>query len=184
MKRIIALTGPKGVGKTTFAKKVQSETKVLGTIEILSFAGPLKAMLRTLLPPEAYTPEGKEDLRYGLCGKTPRHLMQTLGTEWGRNLIGEDVWVEAVRNQILTSDADTIIIDDLRFQNEAEMVRALGGEVWSVSRGGIDYSGEHASESPIPNSLVSGAIRLGKDAHTGKKNADWVPGIDRDGARG
>ena len=162
MKRLIALTGPKGVGKTTFAKRIQQESKVLGAVEVLSFAGPLKSMLRGLLRPEAYTPEGKENPKYGFCGKTPRHMMQTLGTDWGRKLIGEDVWVEIVRGQIDASDADTVLIDDLRFENEARMVLDYGGGVWRVEREGIKYSLEHASEVPIPCDLVSGVIRLGR----------------------
>ena len=27
-------------------------------------------------------------------GKTPRYLMQTLGTEWGRMMVDGDLWVE------------------------------------------------------------------------------------------
>ena len=162
--RIIALTGPKGVGKTTFSQRLKEESKVLGRIEILRFAGPLKEMLSKagILPPQAFTPEGKEDPRYGLCGKTPRWVMQTLGTEWGRQLIGENIWVEVVSNQIDRTTADTVLIDDLRFENEARMVLDRGGEIWRVEREGIKYSGEHASETPIPCDLVSGVIRLGR----------------------
>lgn len=159
--KLIAFTGPKGCGKSTFAKMVVNHSKVLpGPREILSFAGPLKAMLRAILPPEAYTPEGKEDVRYGMCGRTPRYLMQTLGTEWGRRMVGEDVWVEAVRHQILGSGAQTILIDDLRFNNEAEMVMDLGGEVWSIHRDGISWGGGHESESGIDPCLLSGTLPI------------------------
>jgi hypothetical protein len=170
MKKLIALTGPKGVGKSTFARRIQAETTVLPRdIQIVSFAGPLKRMLFAILPAEAFFPEGKEDPKFGLCGKTPRFLMQTLGTEWGRQIIGEDVWVEAVKSQILASSAQTILIDDLRFPNEAEMVKEMGGEVWVVKRPfhtKTDHGSEHASEKGIPTQLIDGVVTVGGEHDT------------------
>ena len=65
-----------------------------------------------------------------LSGVTGRSLLQSLGTEWGRNIVGQDIWVQAMEQKFQSSYAPLRIIDDLRFENEAHMVRRLGGEVW------------------------------------------------------
>src|SRR3546814_7787118 len=56
--------------------------------------------------------------------------METRGTEWGRGMISQDVWANAVEARILNlwarSDA-AIVIDDLRFPNDWAMLRRLGG---------------------------------------------------------
>lgn len=56
-------------------------------------------------------------------------LLQYLGTEWGRNNYGEDVWVNALETTCLSlaDKHDYIIIDDVRFENEAESIRRMGG---------------------------------------------------------
>ena len=62
----------------------------------LPFAAPLKAMFAAL----GIAPAPRDDPRVWretphplLCGRTPRQALQTLGTEWGRDCIGDDVWV-------------------------------------------------------------------------------------------
>lgn len=83
-----------------------------------------------------------------LGGKTPRHAMITLGTEWGRDLIDPDIWVNALRKLILESKHDKFVIEDLRFDNEVELVRSLGGLVLGISRTGqIEPSKGHRSEA-------------------------------------
>ena len=158
--KIIGLTGPKGSGKSHIAKQLTKDRGV-----ILSFAGPIKAMLAqaNILPPEAFLPEHKENPALGRCGKTPRYLMQTLGTEWGRQIIGEDIWVETVVSQIhcLRNSEEPpkiVVIDDLRFGNEAKAIVNLGGSVHRVIRPGFDYTHEHASEQPVPEQFLSGEI--------------------------
>lgn len=159
-KKILALTGPKGVGKSTFAKQLVKYNRNFYGAAILPFAGPLKNMLQLILPPEAFTAEGKEDTALGLCGKSPRYLMQTLGTEWGRKTIGEDIWVEAMRRSIATANAKVVIIDDLRFANEAELVQELDGVIYRVTRSGVEYTDSHASEVPLSSEYLDGSIDL------------------------
>lgn len=154
------MTGPKGVGKSTLAAMMSENEAIPNPIEILSFATPLKRMAASILPPEAFTPEGKEDPKFGICGKTPRHILQTLGTDWGRMMVGSNIWVEAMRNRILASDAPVVIIDDLRFENEWALVKELGGIVIRLERKGIAYTGEHASEQPIPPHMIDCVLDL------------------------
>jgi energy-coupling factor transporter ATP-binding protein EcfA2 len=152
--KLIALTGPKGSGKSTFAKLANKYANG----EIYSFASPLKEMLRLILPPEAFTPDGKEEPTLGLCGKSPRYLMQTHGTEWGRKTIGEDIWVEAMRRRIASSSAKTIIIDDLRFENEANLVIDLNGKILMMARPDFVWSNEHPSERGLDCSYIDMVI--------------------------
>jgi GTPase SAR1 family protein len=158
--KIIALTGPKGVGKTSFCNALLLNPSIEQPSEVLSFAGPLKDMAKAILPPEAFTHEGKENPDLGLCGVKPRVIMQTIGTDWGRKMIHQDIWVDAMRKRIERSHSPTILIDDLRFENEWQLVKSLGGTVISLERGGVEYTREHASEFPIDPHLIDLVINL------------------------
>jgi hypothetical protein len=91
-------------------------------------------MLRTLgVPHENLYGDKKEEPLSLLCGKSAREAMQTLGTEWGRDLIGRDLWMNAwereYREMSLSHD---VVCDDSRFQNETALILHLGGEVWMI----------------------------------------------------
>lgn len=78
-----------------------------------------------------------------LNGHTPRYAMQTIGTEWGRGIIGDSLWVNAWRS---TLPKGNIVVDDVRFENEADAVRELGGVVVRIVRGDTISVGDHESE--------------------------------------
>src|SRR5690606_16174346 len=65
---------------------------------------------------------------------------------------GRDVWVQNMRRRIASErerHAQTyIIIDDVRFENEAELIREMGGCVIRVSRSKHDEHGIYADEDP------------------------------------
>ena len=160
--RLVALTGPKHCGKSTVATAVLDAAHPLLTgpnpfVARHRFAGPLKAMLRTLGLTEAQIDGDEKELPCALLGgKTPREAMITLGTEWGRTLIGEDLWVNAI---MLRVDADLVagklvVIDDLRFDNEAIAIRKRGGLIIKLERPGISYTGEHASEMGVSGCYI------------------------------
>jgi hypothetical protein len=82
-----------------------------------------------------------------LCGKTPRHAMQTLGTQWGRDCIGKDFWLNLWGQRALQTlrDGGRVVVDDCRFPNEAQLIRRVGGDIYKIDgRGGI--AGDHVSE--------------------------------------
>jgi energy-coupling factor transporter ATP-binding protein EcfA2 len=124
---------------------------------VLPLAGPLKSMLRTLGVPEIHltgTLADKEVPLDLLCGRTARHAMQTLGTEWGRECIHPELWLRAWRyaaEQVTSAGGcpSLIIIDDLRFDNEAAYLRGLGAIIVRLFRAGIHYEQGHASERPV-----------------------------------
>jgi len=154
--RIIAFAGPAGVGKSTAARYLTTEPR-LGNVTVLSFATPMKKMVSTILPlgMGAFTQENKNDPAHGLCGKSPRYLLEAIGTEWGKELIGQEIWLEIVANQIHTGGADTYVIDDLRTDQEARYIHELGGMVIELSRAGVDYDRTHVTSSPISQDLVT-----------------------------
>lgn len=141
---VVALSGVAGSGKSTAAQylvDIQGYTRV-------RFAGPLKAMMTALgFTKDDTDGEAKDRPHDLLCGKTRRHAMQTLGTEWGRRCIGEDFWVglwRAAANEVIETGG-RVVCDDCRFPNEAATVRKMGGDIYRIiGRGGI--AGGHESE--------------------------------------
>lgn len=152
--KLIGLIGKKGSGKDTAAEALET----LG-FQNVKFAGALKAMLRTLL---AY--QGLDEITIGrmidgdlkevpteyLAGKTPRFAMQTLGTEWGRELIGPDFWLDTAMKKAATGDT---VITDCRFPNEVNAVKEHGGTVVRIVAEGrtvfddTAVGTDHASET-------------------------------------
>ena len=155
-KRVIAFAGPAGVGKSTAAVFLQNEAR-LGKVQILSFAKPMRRMVATLLPlgMGAFTQDNKNNPEHGLCGKTPRQLLETIGTEWGKEMIGENIWLDIVANQINSGAFDTYAIDDLRTDAEAIYLKEkFNATIIHLSRPGIDYKRDHITSSPISDDLI------------------------------
>lgn len=150
---IIGVTGLAGSGKSTAAEYME----LAHGYRRARFAGPLKNALRRMLRDALVDVhmiermiEGdlKEVPHSALLGKTPRHAMQTLGTEWGRNCIGDTFWVNLMRYRLEQGRGERTVIEDVRFQNEADMIRSMGGKIIRITgRGGI--AGSHPSEAGV-----------------------------------
>lgn len=67
---------------------------------------------------------------------TPRIILQEFGTDCMRNGYYDGVWVSLLKQQILDNPGD-YVIPDVRFRNEQDMIRELGGEIWRVQRGDV-----------------------------------------------
>lgn len=154
---IVAFSGAAGSGKSTAAKALrpiswkdaQNADALLSKDMFvhLPFAGILKEMLGCM-DPDLLRPENKEKPHASLCGKTPRFAMKTLGTEWGRDTIGEDIWIMLWRLRV--AQCPNVVVDDLRFPNEYAVLRELGATVVEVMRPGVERSGDHPSEAWKP----------------------------------
>ncbi len=146
---IIGIAGHARAGKDTVAQFIQEEYRAA----TYAFAEPLKAMLRALgLDEQDLNSWRKDETNYDFQA-TPRHMMQTLGTEWGRDTINDNIWVIAAAKRIQrlsqAQPDSTIIITDVRFENEADFVRKHGFLIHverPIQR--IDGS-THRSENPI-----------------------------------
>jgi cytidylate kinase len=160
--RLIGLTGPAGCGKSTIARAlVQHENDLCYWKDATRhrFAGPLKAMLRTLGLTEAQVDgDEKETPCELLGGKTARAAMQLLGTEWGRNMIGPNLWVRAtmLRVDVDLAESKLVVIDDVRFDNEVDAIHERGGIVVSLIRDVLvnASTSAHASEAGVSPHLV------------------------------
>jgi len=145
---VLAFKGKGGCGKSTAAKYLAGRGYVR-----TSFASPLRAMLKAIgLSDADMQGEAKESPSAKLYGASPRAAMQLLGTEWGRAL-NPNLWVNMWRDlasDILDQDGHGVVVDDCRFPNEAEVVRALGGFVIEIrgleSFDAVGIAG-HASEA-------------------------------------
>jgi len=67
---------------------------------------------------------------------TPRLVLQLFGTDCLRNGFHDGVWVSLLKKHML-DNPDNYVIPDVRFRNEQNMIRELGGEIWRVQRGDI-----------------------------------------------
>jgi hypothetical protein len=138
---IIGLSGFIGCGKTTAAMYLVENHG----FKRVRFAGPLKAMMAALgLSQEEIDGNLKEQPCDLLGGKTPRWAMQSIGTEWGRHMMDENIWVNAWRRAC--GDYPLIVTDDVRFPNEAEAIKAAGGMLVRVVRHEQKDRLVHASE--------------------------------------
>jgi hypothetical protein len=142
---IIAFTGLAGAGKSTAALHLVERHG----FQRIRFAGPLKAMMGALgLSADEVDGNRKELPCELLGGKTPRHAMQTIGTEWGRDLICSDLWIRAFRAALDKVPVGVpVVIDDCRFPNEAEAVAAAGGILVRIERPGAGTASSHVSEA-------------------------------------
>lgn len=141
---IIAFTGLAGAGKSTAALHLTNNRGW----HRLRFAGPLKAMMAALgLTAAEIDGDRKEHPCDLLGGKTPRWAMQTIGTEWGRQLIAPDLWIRAWQHALAQVPAGVpVVVDDCRFPNEAAAVIAAGGILVRIERPDAGTASVHESE--------------------------------------
>lgn len=78
-----------------------------------------------------------------------RKFLQWLGTDIFRNKVDKDFWIGAMRRQILHERGADLVITDVRFPNEAELLEQEGYLV-RVTRG-IALTDLHKSETALQN---------------------------------
>lgn len=184
--QLIAVNGFKRSGKGTvagFIEELSPEKHVVG----VGFADKLKVLASRSLgytelsdqeciekmddfKEDGWVSSGHELPTYDITG---RQYLQNIGNE-ARQIFGDSFWID----QVLPNPAfiegwgdangealerrypgvDILVITDLRYPNEAERVKSLGGVVWEVVRPGLESDG-HASEQPLPRHLVDATIK-------------------------
>lgn len=128
-------------GKTTAANILIREYGY----EPHKFAAPLKQMIRALLASTGMSPEEIEARVEGhlkdepipqLRGAPCRSLMVVLGTNWGREMIYSDLWVDVACSGIRQAidSGLRVVVDDMRFINEYQTLRAIGAVMVKVTR--------------------------------------------------
>lgn len=149
--KIIGFAGPAGCGKNTASQMVRSiATMRFHPCEEHYFAQPIYDMLEAGGFGRPKTQEEKIAVIPG-HNFSWRKAAQLLGTEWGRGL-SPTIWRDITASKIKTSPAALHLITDVRFENEAELIREMGGVVWHLHGRRVALQGleSHASEVPLP----------------------------------
>lgn len=155
--RLVGFSGRAGVGKTTTAEWFVREHEFVR----LSFAKPLKECLSVLtgFSMGHFTDiELKEKEISGLNGVTPRILMQKMATEFIRDTIDPDFWLWKMRHMISEVSNRDIVIDDIRFPNEAQFIRDNGGKIIHLERQFESVTKENDHKSETMDTYVNGDI--------------------------
>lgn len=128
---IIGFTGGMGVGKSTAVKILTAAlyrdyTQRPGTL--IKFAQPLYDMQEFI-----YDRISGVYQRPATFVKD-RKLLQWIGTEWGRGM-SPTLWVDIWKSdaEIALAKGYTVIVDDVRFDNEAQAIKDMGGTIISVT---------------------------------------------------
>ena len=134
--RLIGIYSPAPQSGKTFAATVLAHRGY----QPVSFAEPLKRMITEFLISFGY--EKDQAIKLAWFDKTvviqefnasSRYLLQTLGTQWGRDCVCEDIWIRAWKARV--AKFDRVIVDDVRFPNEIEWIQSQDGVVIEVQRG-------------------------------------------------
>lgn len=161
--KIVGLAGKKQAGKSTVARILEEKDKNLCT---LSFAEPVKRQVTTLLRSFGlkvdriayYSTTGKEEIIPEI-GQSFRYLCQTIGTDWGRTLVCDDIWLKVAKIEMESNTYfSNFVFDDVRFENEVEFIRGLGGEVYWVQGQSFDEKDNHSSENSLQPEDCDGII--------------------------
>ncbi len=155
---IVGLHGFAQSGKDTIGQELVEKYG----FERLSFADIIREAIYTLNPVVSHSPVSGTFRVQGLVDsygwewcKTNypeiRRLLQVMGTEVGRDLIYPAIWIDGVRNKMRNGD---YVITDVRFANEAEMIRSLrGGVLVKIIRDGVGPVNTHSSDSGLPDDM-------------------------------
>ena len=148
---LIGLSGRARTGKTTAANHLAN------TYDLVTYAlaDPLREGLMNIfnLSPCDFDDERKE-LTIDWLGRSPRELMQSMGTDWGRHQVHPELWLLLAEKNLeflgqTNDNARGFVISDLRFENEADFVRKRGGMVIHLLRTDAAEVNPHISETGI-----------------------------------
>lgn len=155
---LIGLCGVAGCGKNTVASILAEHRG----FKEFAFADPLYEAVSVVtgMPVEWLKDRDNKEAVISWVGKSPRYLLQTLGTEWGRDTVKQSLWVDAAMQR--TKGVEKAVITDVRFNNEAAAIREAGGKVYLIVRPGwrclAAETASHPSEEGISIGLIDGFL--------------------------
>lgn len=164
-KPLIGITGKAGSGKDSVGEVIAGWFGP--EISICKFAQPLKRMLAAMLCVPMAKLEDREWRAQPLPelgGKSPLDLMLSLGTEWGREMVHEDVWVTLTHAQAWSAGVSGLLFTDVRFDNEAAWTKRQGGviiETLLIENTAVDRSDGrawHKSEAGIDRQYIDATV--------------------------
>lgn len=175
--KIIGLTGKAGAGKNFVGELIQAQYGYGHngySVTLAAFANPLKDTVAAMFGIDRKlmdTAEGKASktwyARAGFptdCNFSVRQLLQLIGTDLVRDCWDEDFWLRRAERDMKSSGADIYVFTDVRFSNEAEMIKFHHGQIWEVTGRQTDGVPAHSSEQQTiqPDAVIYN--RPGTDA--------------------
>lgn len=171
MKQVIGICGKINSGKSTVAEILKDKHDYV----LLSFADILKDIVSTMFLYPRHLLQGdtieSRDYREKIDpvwaknldkpNWTPRMALQFVGTEIIRDTLCKDYFIRVLEMKINALGKKRIVCPDVRFINEMEFIKSIGGEIWYISRQGIQTQTQtHASENDISidNELINHVI--------------------------
>jgi len=150
--KVIGFAGLKRSGKDSATNTVVAHYPA----RRVAFADPIKIGLYAMLQGAGVTyndlvDDDKKEVPIPQIGRTPRYCFQTLGTEWGRQLISPTLWIDIAKRTVEEAHRlnQHAVISDIRFEDEAQAVRDMGGTVVHIVRPSDSAPDEHASEKGL-----------------------------------
>ena len=147
---LIGLTGLAGSGKDTAGHFLWDEYGFFCT----AFADAVKEAASVIFntPLDYFHDREKKEEFDPRWGMTRRQLLQKLGTEACRNVFGDDIWIKRwnmVYDELY--DSSDVVVTDVRFDNEAEMIRRTGGTIVHIVRDTVTQGvlDTHSSENGV-----------------------------------
>ena len=154
---IIGLSGYARSGKDTVAELLCLNY----AFKRVAFADPIREAILTLNPKIdsiTHVSHRVEDYGWEVAKQEPeiRRLLQVMGTEVGRKMFGENIWIDMAFKQ--AEQYQQVVIPDVRFPNEADAIKELGGIIWRINRHGLNGINEHRSEHAMDSYMVDHVI--------------------------
>lgn len=85
-----------------------------------------------------------------------RQLQQRIGTDAGRKVLGDNVWVDAAMDDLPAGK--NVVFTDVRFPNEAAAIQDAGGYVIRISRPGHGPVNNHPSETSLDTYPIDAVV--------------------------
>ena len=154
---IIGLSGYARSGKDSVAQLLCLNY----AFQRISFADPIREAIITLNPKLdsiTHVSHRVSDYGWDVAKQDPeiRRLLQVMGTEVGRKMFGENIWIDMAFKQ--AEGMERLVIADVRFPNEADAIKQRGGSVWRINRHGLNAINHHASEHAMDNYMFDHVI--------------------------
>lgn len=150
--KLIGLVGYAKSGKNTVANIMVAKYRFAS----VAFSDQLKAGLaktfEPLIDPQVWHDVTKKEAA-SPWGPTYRDIMQWYGTEFGRDMINPNLWVDLLEPVVkgYLEGNRSVVISDVRFHSEADMIIKLGGCLVSVENCVTEVAPHvHSSETFIP----------------------------------
>jgi hypothetical protein len=148
---IIGLTGYAQSGKDTVAKILVDNygyTRVAFADKIRDFLYEMNPMVDNVAGEPIFLKERVDRDGWEVAKKNPhvRRALQNAGVS-ARKVFGEEFWIDRSLVSILQNE--NTVITDVRFINEADVVKHQAGQVWRIKRLGVDAVNAHVSESQM-----------------------------------